>query len=330
MYWLDQKFDDQYYDLSALVTIKFNNIGGCTNYIDFSDKAELALQSIDYGNLEYIQQSFYLSGFTGGILRSVTANNLYFVGEYLEMYGNGFIDGPNIVFPKLETIGINLYLDYNSNYNGMSNTACPAFPALKNIGDSFYIYQNNFKSYPVFTSLTNINNSLNFYNNSGDGGASYSGPGFPALTKVNSNLSMYNNWNMTDVPEFTNLLTVKYWVQFFNCNALTTFPSFPVLTNIYYAGIESYDCPAMTSVGAFLPSIKQINGDVNFQNCALDEVSIDLILTRLASLDGTNGTTNYEYKNIYLNGGTNSIPSATGLAAKSVLESRGCNVYVNS
>jgi len=86
----------------------------------------------------------------------------------------------------------------------------------------------------------------------------------------------------------------------------------------------------MTTVGTFLPSIKQINGDISFENCALNQASVDAILVKLASLDGSNGTTSYDYKSIVLHNGTNAIPSATGLAAKTTLEGRGCNVYVNS
>jgi hypothetical protein len=81
--------------------------------------------------------------------------------------------------------------------------------------------------------------------------------------------------------------------------------------------------------GTFLPSIKQISGDVNFSDCALDEASIDAILAKLVYLDGNNGTTLWT-NHAYLNGGTNAIPSAQGLADMATLEGRGCIVYVNS
>lgn len=61
---------------------------------------------------------------------------------------------------------------------------------------------------------------------------------------------------------------------------------------------------------------------------ALDEASVDGILVSLAALDGTGGTTSYDNFTVDLTGG-NAPPSATGLAAKAVLELRGNTVLVN-
>jgi hypothetical protein len=328
LYWLDQRFDDQYYDLSALESISFNNIGGITDYLDFSDKSELALESIDFGDLAIVQDSFYLSGF-GGVLQTVTANNLSFVGGTLEIYSNGFTDGPNLEFPSLQLISSDLYLDYNNEYNGLSNTAAPSFSALESVGSSVQIYQNSFNSYPEFTSLERVDWSFTFTNNWCNEN-SYAGPGIPAIVSVPGYVQYYNNGNMTSIPEFTNLATVGYWVQFYNNSSLTDFPSMPALVETTNGGIEAYNCTSMTTVGTFLPVVKKIGGDVNFENCALDEASVDAILAKLVSLDGTNGTTLYEYRNVYLHNGTNAIPSAQGLADVATLQGRGCNVYVNS
>ena len=136
--------------------------------------------------------------------------------------------------------------------------------------------------------------------------------------------------NMTSVPEFTNLTTIRQWLNMYNNQHLTSFPSFPALTHIQYGGINGYNCTSMTSVGTFLPSVVQIDSDVNFQNCALDQESIDAILVKLASLDGSGGTTSYDSRTITLNNGTNAYPSETGLAAISTLEGRGCTVYYNT
>jgi hypothetical protein len=328
LYWLDQRFDDQFYDLSALQSISFNNIGGITDYLDFSDKSELALESIDFGDLAIVQDSFYLSGF-GGVLQTVSANNLSFIGGTLEIYSNGFTDGPDLEFPSLQLIASNIYIDYNNQYNGLSNTAAPSFPALEAVGSSIQIYQNSFNSYPEFTSLERVDWSFEFYNNFCNEN-DYSGPGAPALITVPGYLQYYGNDNMTSIPEFTNLTTVGYWIQFYGNSSLPAFPSLPALENIFNGGIEAYDCTSMTTVGTFLPVIKSIGGDVNFQNCALDESSIDAVLAKLVSLDGTNGTTLYQNRNVYLHYGTNAIPSAQGLTDVATLQGRGCNVYVNS
>ena len=128
----------------------------------------------------------------------------------------------------------------------------------------------------------------------------------------------------------SSLTGVNYELRFYDNDSLTAFPSFPALQNIYYSGINASNCPNMTTVGTFLPSIKQINGNVSFENCALDQASVDAILVKLASLDGSNGTTVYEYQNIYVHNGTNAYPSETGLDAITTLQGRGCNVYYNS
>ena len=185
LYWLDERFDDGYYDLSGLQSISFNNIGGITDYFDFSDKSEVALESINLGQIETIQGSFYIAGF-GSVFKTITANNLKNVKNYFELYSNAFVDGPNIVFPELTRIGDALYLDYNNFYYGLANTAAPSFPALERVDGSVYIYQNSFKSYPSFPMLEYVGWEFGFYNNySAEGEGPYSAPGAPALTFVN-------------------------------------------------------------------------------------------------------------------------------------------------
>ncbi len=62
--------------------------------------------------------------------------------------------------------------------------------------------------------------------------------------------------------------------------------------------------------------------DVNAYNCDLTEEAVDNILVALS----TNGVSGGY---VELNGGTNATPSATGLAAKAVLEGNGWTVVVN-
>ena len=135
---------------------------------------------------------------------------------------------------------------------------------------------------------------------------------------------------MTSVPEFTSLVTLGYWMNFHDNSDLTAFPPFPALVNIQNGGISAYSNPNMTTVGTFLPSIKYIESDVNFEACALDQASVDAVLAKLVSLDGTNGTTLWQYRNVYLHNGTNAYPSEAGLESITILQGRGCNVYYNS
>jgi len=133
---------------------------------------------------------------------------------------------------------------------------------------------------------------------------------------------------MTSIPAFT-LLTHIGSIEITNNPQLEQFPSFPALT--FSASIYANDNPLMNSFdGAFLPNIKNITSDVSFENGGLSSSAVDEVLVKLASLDGLNATTAWSNKTVWVNGGTNGIPSQTGLDAKAVLESRGCTVYVNS
>jgi len=104
-------------------------------------------------------------------------------------------------------------------------------------------------------------------------------------------------------------------------------------------------CPALTSIA--LPSLVTVRGglafngstnlvsvtlpvylpsngmDQNFLACALNQTTVDLILARcVANAAYVSGT-------VTLNGGTNSTPSAAGLADKATLVGRGCVVTNN-
>jgi len=57
-------------------------------------------------------------------------------------------------------------------------------------------------------------------------------------------------------------------------------------------------------------------------NCALDQTSVDNILVSLDTAGQSNGTVN-------IDGGTSAAPSATGLAAKASLQSKGWTVTTN-
>jgi hypothetical protein len=63
--------------------------------------------------------------------------------------------------------------------------------------------------------------------------------------------------------------------------------------------------------------------NINLIGCALDQTGVDNILVSIDAVGLSNGTLN-------LSGGTNAIPSATGLSAKTSLEGRGWTVTVNS
>ena len=326
-YWLNQNFDDGDYDLSGMIEIHFNKIGGIKGYFDFSAKSEVVMTTIDMGEIAVIDEWFNFAGFSN-TLTTFSANSLVDVGANFEIYGNNFDNGPAMSFPVLDRIGGTIRIDWNWNY--MLNTPAPTFPALTHVEGDISIYSNKYTSWTDFSSLQRVNN-YEFHDNTNNDSALYDGPGMPVVTDVFGNLSYFQNDGMQSISEFANLITINGNLNMYNNGELESFPSFPVLT--YVSLIYSANCPSMTTcdgTGGFLPAIKWVNGNVNFNGCALNQTSIDSILVKLASLDGTNGTTTFSSRTVDLSGGSNAIPSQTGLDAKSVLEGRGCNVNVNS
>lgn len=330
-YWLDQNFDDGNYDLSGLTSIRFTNIGGIKGYLDFSAKSEVVLTSLNLGEISVIDEWVTFAGFSN-TLTTFSASNLVDIGGNFEIYGMDLVNGPRWTFPALDRVTGNFYIDYNSNNSDyFRNTPAPSFPALTYVGSGVYIYYNKYTTWSNFTSLRTIKNDFQFHDNTNNDDTLFAGPGLPALTRVtNGTLYYYNNTGMESIPAFTALARIDGSMQIHDNVDLTAFPSFPALT--YVAGMYNYNNTSMTTLAgaSFLPNILTVDGDANFRNCALDQTSVDAILVKLASLDGTNGTSNFQYRNVYVDQGTNAIPSETGLAAKATLEARNCNVYVNS
>jgi hypothetical protein len=87
---------------------------------------------------------------------------------------------------------------------------------------------------------------------------------------------------------------------------------------------------SVTSLVSFaLPSLLKVGGNCDFSGNALNQTSVDGLLVKLASLNGTGGTTSYDNWMVNLSGGTNASPSGSGLTAKATLEGRGNTVMVN-
>jgi hypothetical protein len=94
----------------------------------------------------------------------------------------------------------------------------------------------------------------------------------------------------------------------------------------YFPNLERCDLSGNTGITAVTISRSQPIGDnersLDLYGCSLTQAAVDFILVEL-SLNGISD--GY----VYLDGEGNAIPSATGLAAKTVLESRGWNVNIN-
>jgi hypothetical protein len=86
---------------------------------------------------------------------------------------------------------------------------------------------------------------------------------------------------------------------------------------------------SLTSVGYNTSYFKGVSGQIIWTGNAFTQATVDNLLVNVAAMDGTNGKFLYSNNTINLSGGTNSTPSATGLAAKATLVSRGCTVTHN-
>ncbi len=128
--------------------------------------------------------------------------------------------------------------------------------------------------------------------------------------------------NLSSFP-LLDISSAKLLTNCWRSNLLVSFPllDYSAATDLSGAWYGNY---LMTSFPAnsFDNSKTSCNYSGAWVNCALDEASVDGILVSI-NTSGANDVI------ISLNGGTNAAPSATGLAAKSDLESRGCTVNTN-
>jgi len=208
-----------------------------------------------------------------------------------------------------------------------SNSALESldFPNLISIGN--LNLSNNNSSIPLslnFPAL--INCSVNLQSNSGV--TSMNSTNFPVLSVASFNISD-GNLVAVSLPSITRVENYQ-----FNQSANLTTVNFPNTVTIatsyigsFYSGFPNLVSVSVGTAGTlkFAPN----NMYITFEGCALNEASVDGLLTAFASLDGTNGTTASIDGNIALTGGC-AAPSATGLSARTVLLNRGWSVSVNS
>jgi len=310
-YWWDE-FDTYNYDLSGVETLNFYNLGGIKYDFRLGGKSETLLTDVNLHDIAVVGDDIYLENLPA--LETFNANNLTYVGYNFEIYSMDKID-TQFNFPNLKTINSTFYYTHN---NVLENT--PQFPALETVG-TVNIYENS------ATQDTMTFDSLRFfeygyiYNNVG----MLAGPEFPALTSFYY-FGMYNNDSMIDPPTFPDLETAGGF-DFYGNLLVSTAPATPSLVTASY--IRFYDNPAMAN-GVNFTALKEVNGNVNFSGNALDETTVNYILTTLAGLDGTNGTTSYDSRTVNVSGGTNAIPGTSGAAAIVTLEARGCTVNRNT
>jgi hypothetical protein len=313
-YWWDGEFDTNNYDLSGIETLNFYNLGGIKLDFRLGGKSENFLTDVNLRDIVAIGDDFYIRDLPA--LDTFSANNLAYVGNNFQI---DTMDNANTQFnfPNLKTIINSFYYTYNDT---LENT--PQFPALETVQNSMYIYFNGAtQNTMTFDSLRYVG-YLNIYQNDG----MLAGPEFPALTSMGG-FDMNNNEQMIDPPTFPVLETVTDSFIFYSNDSVTTAPSTPSLVSC--SAIQWYDNSLMAN-GFNFSSLKEVNGNANFSGNALNETTVNYILTTFAGLNGANGTTSYDSKIINVSGGTNAIPSGNGLTAITTLEGRGCTVNYNA
>ena len=361
-YWMAARFDTDDYDLSGTETLDFNNIGGITVNFRLGGKGEVLLTDVNLRDIAAISTNFYVRDLPA--LETFSANNLAYVGGNFQI---DTMDNANTQFnfPNLKTVVGNFYYTYNST---LENT--PQFPALETLGNSLYIYYNNatqdtmtFDSlryfgyasiyenegmltgpeFPALTSLDYLDMNNNdfmidpptfpvletitssFYFTAHS--EVTSAPAFPSLVTANY-IQINGNPSMVDGFDFSSLVTMNNSMNFDNNVSLIESPTFPLLQTL--DGTFTMDNNPLLTSGLSFPSLKTFNGNFSVNGCGFNETTINSLLVKLASLNGTNGTTSYDNRSIYVNGGTNAIPTGAGLTAIATLEGRGCTVYYNT
>lgn len=131
-------------------------------------------------------------------------------------------------------------------------------------------------------------------------------------------------------PEYINLPKLKYVERLSITESSLLSVELPLLEVASSPSFAFYisGCTSLTNLS--LPSLRNIKSStVILSNNAFNQSTVDGLLIKFASLDGTNGTTLFANKSVNLSGGTNATPSSAGLAAKAILQARGCTVTTN-
>ena len=120
------------------------------------------------------------------------------------------------------------------------------------------------------------------------------------------------------IPNLTGLSSLE-WIDMDQCGIVGSINLSSLVS------LRGFDLSTNTAMTEVIISSTQSLGDghdVNLYGCALTQQSVDNILVTLSNNGVSNGY-------VDLSSGTNAIPSATGLAAKTTLEANGWFVQVN-
>lgn len=216
-----------------------------------------------------------------------------------------FINGVQYTFRALNLIECS-YIQYSSNLTNVDA------PNLKRVGRIYNSYNTSIIDFPSLEIVNNIGlwSSPSVFN-------------LPNLKYADS-MDIYG-WPNTPLT-FLSLLVIGQ-IQLQNTQATElNLPNLEAVGNGFYIQ-NNYQLTSINITSLVYSGANYIT----FQNNALNQASVDAILVQFANMDGVTNGISFALRSasIFLNGGTNQPPSAVGLAAISVLQSRGCGVATN-
>lgn len=270
-----------------------------------------ALPSITTINLGSIQN--IINPFTGTIvtLTSISAPSLIQISNDFSITAAALT---SLSIPALKYVGGN----FSGTYASLTTLSAPALIAVNGLlnvsasGLTTYSMPNLVYAGNGFTASYNSLTSLNISN------LSFVGATFTLSSSSLTSISLTSLANVNVGQATGTAITLTL-------GAITSL-SLPALVNAY--GSVTVTAANLTTFSVN-SGLLNVQGNWTMTNMKLNQASVDGILVRLAALDGTAGTTSYNNRTVNLSGGTSSAPSATGLAAKTTLQARGCTVTTN-
>jgi hypothetical protein len=304
-------------NMNALANMNFPSVERVDG--NFNPNTTPALTNMTFTNFKTISGSFIPS--TMIAITSMNFSTLSNVnGDFIPTNMNALT---SVSFSALTYIGSNFSPSI------MNGLVTANFPSIITIGRD--VSPNTMVALTTLglDSLTTVNG--NFNPNHLDGLTNLS---VSSLTTIGGNFTM-NICSGLITSSFPSLAIINGNFNPSNFAALTTL----TLGSIVRIGVSSQSgsiisitqgCGNLTTftLGTTLKQIGNTSGNVIITSAVLSAASVNALLLVLASLDGTNGTTQFSNRVVTITG-TSAPPSGDGITAKNTLIGRGCSVTTN-
>lgn len=325
--------------------------GGGSSTFDIIANGTLGAQI----NVAYNQKAAILSDAQGTISAPVGnyASFNYYASGGMYGYGGAGTTATNISFSTVQYLGdvvvdgssVVEHISFPEALLNVSNMSGLAFSgsALKTVSLPKLtmcngISLNNSQSFQTITcpSLTTFSGYNGIVIQGNCALSSITSTNFPVLTKFIFSSQEPGNLVTVNLPSVT-LIGNVYYSYYGNASGSSVLNTWSFSNVITYEQSNfnlSYHSQLANLTFGTVGTLKQLGpqgytANINFSNCALTETSVNNLFIVLASLDGTNGTTASSYGGLYLQGGTNAVPTGAGLTAKDTLIARGWTIQHN-